>query len=61
MQSSTEYTAFEDATEAPMKLPARILTVALAVAMGLGVHAEKESLAPAEPALESLGLCVSQC
>ncbi|KAL1498458.1 hypothetical protein AB1Y20_013783 [Prymnesium parvum] len=49
----TPYTLHADA---PSRPPPRALTLVLAVGIGIGSHFSKESLAPAEPALEHLGM-----
>ena len=54
-ESTCAYTAFSDKPP-PQDTSHRWRTILLAVLLGIGVHAEKESLGPAEPALEALGL-----
>ena len=52
----SSYVLYEDVLTVRVPIWRRALTLLLAVAIGLGSHASKESLAPAEPALEQVGL-----
>ena len=53
--TGTMYVLYLD-SDASRERSRRALTLLLAVMLGVGSHASKESLAPAEPVLEGLGL-----
>ena len=52
-ESSTEYELLPATTRKPPAPLGRWTTILLAVVLGVGVHSSKESLGPAEPALEN--------